>query len=140
MAKPPKNRKYKVGFGKPPESTQFQKGTTGNPKGRPKGSKSVAGILAKMGRERIKVTIGGRTRSMTKLEAIVMQLSNKAASGDLRAIRDLLAAHRLFAEPTEVVEIDTASNERDKAVLNSILDRMRDAKDVAKPAKTEKKK
>jgi hypothetical protein len=27
---------YEVGYGKPPQSTQFKKGKSGNPKGRPK--------------------------------------------------------------------------------------------------------
>jgi len=138
MAK--KDGKYEVGFGKPPESTQFQKGVTGNPKGRPKGSKSISGILTKMGRERVKVAINGKTRSVTKLEAVFMQLSNKAASGDIRAIRELLAAHRIFPEPTEAVESDVGSNDRDDAVLKGIVERMRSAKDVAKQTKTEKKK
>jgi len=138
MAK--KDGKYEVGFGKPPESTQFQKGVTGNPKGRPKGSKSISGILTKMGRERVKVAINGKTRSITKLEAVFMQLSNKAASGDIRAIRELLAAHRIFPEPTEAVESDVGSNDRDDAVLKGIVERMRSSKDVAKQTKTEKKK
>jgi Family of unknown function (DUF5681) len=29
---------YKVGYGKPPKTTRFKKGKSGNPGGRPKGS------------------------------------------------------------------------------------------------------
>jgi len=120
-------KQYEVGFGKPPRNTQFRKGTTGNPRGRPKGAKSLHSILVKMGREPVKVNINGRIRSVSRLEAIVMQLSNKAASGDLKAIRELLAAHRLFPEPTEPVEAEVVSTERDEAVLKSILSRMRNS-------------
>ena len=46
---------YEVGFAKPPQRTQFRKGASGNPKGRPKGSKSMASILTKVGRQRVRV-------------------------------------------------------------------------------------
>jgi hypothetical protein len=36
---------YDVGYGKPPPHTRFQKGQSGNPKGRSKGTKNFAAIF-----------------------------------------------------------------------------------------------
>jgi hypothetical protein len=78
-----------VGYGKPPSRTKFVKGQSGNPKGRPKATQNFATILSRMGRERVKVIENGRTRYITKFEATMLQLVNKAASGDLHAAREL---------------------------------------------------
>jgi hypothetical protein len=55
---------YEVGFAKPPQGTQFRKGRSGNPNGRPKGAKSIANILAKMGRERVRITTNGSSTAL----------------------------------------------------------------------------
>lgn len=38
---------YDVGYGRPPEETRFKKGQSGNPRGRPKGSKTRPRFLMK---------------------------------------------------------------------------------------------
>ena len=53
------HQNMRVGYGRPPRATQFQPGKSGNPKGRPKGSRSVADILREIIGQKIKVTENG---------------------------------------------------------------------------------
>jgi hypothetical protein len=115
---------YEVGYKKPPGGTRFTKGQSGNPKGRPKGAKNLANLLFKIGRERVRVQVNGRPRTITKLEAILLQLANKAISGEDRAAREILHLHSLYegAEQSGSQEVDL--HERDQTVMQSILKRI----------------
>ena len=86
----PTEREYTVGKGRPPQHTRFQRGQSGNPKGRRKGSRNVATLLEQALNERVVVTENGKRKTITKLEAMFKQLANKAASGDHRAIKLLM--------------------------------------------------
>jgi hypothetical protein len=81
---------YEVGYGRPPKHAQFQKGRSGNPKGRPKKNKNIYGLIKKAFEEKVTVKGPGRTQSMTKLEAACVQLINRALSGDTRAFREVM--------------------------------------------------
>ena len=83
-------REYAVGKGKPPERTRFKKGQSGNPKGRPPNSKNSATLLNEALSEVVVITENGQRKSITKKQAIVKQIVNKAASGDYRSIQLLL--------------------------------------------------
>lgn len=56
---------YTVGYGKPPRHTRFQKGQSGNPRGRPKGARGLKADLRAELSERVRVTENGRTRRLT---------------------------------------------------------------------------
>lgn len=81
----PKN--YQIGYGKPPRQSRFVKGQSGNPQGRPRGSKNLATLISEALNERVTVVENGRRRKITKREAIVAQLVNRSAAADLRAIK-----------------------------------------------------
>jgi len=81
---------YEVGFGKPPPSSQFKPGQSGNPNGRPRGAKNFATAIEQELDTRVTVTENGRRRRISKREVIAKHLVNKAAGGDLKAIPLLL--------------------------------------------------
>src|ERR1700757_541069 len=84
-------RDYVVGYGKPPVQTRFQKGRSGNPKGRPRGKKNMSTLLSAALDAAIIVVENGRRKKISKREAIITQLVNKSASADLKATQIVLA-------------------------------------------------
>jgi hypothetical protein len=85
---------YAVGFGKPPRHTRFCKGQSGNPKGRPRGAKNLATMMEKVLKEPVVISENGKRRIISKREALIKQLVNKAIAGDPRSIKLLLAELR----------------------------------------------
>jgi hypothetical protein len=115
-----------VGYGKPPWETQFKKGVSGNPRGRPKGSVNLASAVEKTLREKVTVTENGRRRGITKFEAVVKQLVNKAASGESSWIKLLLELVRIVEDrfgATTATARDLP--EADRKVMNRILGRLK---------------
>jgi len=120
----PDPAKEQVGYGHPPQSTRFQPGRSGNPKGRPKGSLNVRSLLAATLRERVVINENGQRKAVTKLEAALKQLTNKAASGDLRAILQLVGLATEAEEKENMATPQKAvTGEIDQKVMQGILDR-----------------
>lgn len=113
----------RVGYGCPPRSTRFRKGQSGNPNGRPKGRLNVATVLARTLRERVVINEHGKRKTITKLEAAIKQLVNKAASGELRALRHLVELARAAEKESLQPVQQTAVGELDRDVIKGLLDR-----------------
>jgi hypothetical protein len=91
-----------VGYRKPPKDTRFKNGESGNPKGRPKGRLNIMTVIARASGAKVVLNEGGRRREATKLEAGAIQLANKAAGGDLKALN--LLVNLLRMAETEIRE------------------------------------
>ena len=77
----------------PSNDTRFHKGKSGNPNGRPKGSKNSLGFAADFlseANEQIAVSVDGKRKIMSVVRAGIKQLLAKAAAGDLPAIKHTL--------------------------------------------------
>ncbi|MBO0734337.1 MAG: hypothetical protein J2P49_08490 [Methylocapsa sp.] len=94
-----KSGSYEVGYGRPPAKYRFQKGVSGNPKGRSKGTKNFATLFMKAMTKSVTITENGKRKRISKLEAAVTQLANDAARGDKKAIQ-LAVALLQICEPT----------------------------------------
>lgn len=103
MAKDSKPRRqptgdYGVGYCRPPESTRFKKGQSGNSAGRPKGAKNIAAYLGEILRQRISVREGGNMRRMSKAEAMLHSVVLKAMKGDPKALSSIITLARLSGQ------------------------------------------
>ena len=85
-----RTKDYTVGYGKPPVETRFQKGISGNPKGRPRKSKNTATIVKQLLDEGIIVTQNGERTQMIAREAMLRKQRAKALAGDSRALNYFL--------------------------------------------------
>ena len=86
------NGNYKVGYRKPPVQTQFKKGQSGNPKGRPKREEAHwARALPDSLEDTFVVTIDGKKKELTMMEIIVERLIEQCLKGDKKALRKLFA-------------------------------------------------
>jgi hypothetical protein len=94
---------YEVGWGRPPQATRWRPGQSGNPKGRPKGTKRLATILHEAMQQKIEINEKGRMRRISVWEAVVKTLRNNALKGDFKAIAFLLAQEPEIARTTEPV-------------------------------------
>jgi hypothetical protein len=84
-----KSWRTSVGYKKPPERTRFKPGQSGNPRGRPKGSRNAANIVAELLNEKVIILEGNKKRRVSKSEAIVHSLVAKAFKGDARVAKML---------------------------------------------------
>jgi uncharacterized protein DUF5681 len=81
---------YEVGYGKPPKHSPFKKGKSGNPNGRPKGTKNLRTDLIEELGEKIPVREGDRPTKISKQRAFVKTLVARSLKGDARAATTLM--------------------------------------------------
>ena len=116
---------YDVGYRKPPKTTQFQPGRSGNPMGRPKG-KAKAGVkLPELNEERLKTVVlseayrlikvqdGDKQVEIPVMQAVIRSVALNAAKGNQRA-------QRMFADLVRTIE--TENKELHDEWLNTAIE------------------
>ena len=128
-----KKRDYKVGYGKPPATSRFKKGKSGNPKGRPKGSRNFASDLKVVLNTMVKVTEDGEQKTVTSQLAIMMQLRAQALNGNPKAMDKIIT----LAKELGVEEAARGAEHKLTTYDENILDRF--AADLLEEAKRNSK-
>ena len=110
------------GYKNPPKHSRFQKGRSGNPAGRPKGSKNTLKLLDTVLEQKIKIQQEGKTISITKKQAMLMQLVNAAVKGEIKAIAALFP-YMMQLDMKEEQSLETSKlSLRDEEILQQFLE------------------
>jgi hypothetical protein len=84
-----------VGRGKPPKHTRFKKGTSGNPRGRPKRQANELGkIINDVANAPVEYRDGSRLKKATRHELNLKSLVKQALGSDVKAAETLLTLRR----------------------------------------------
>jgi len=78
-----------IGYKRPPRATQFKKGKSGNPSGRPRSCRRDVPYDHLLG-QMVTVREDGQDRRITAAEAFLLQLTKKGLEGDTAAARSSL--------------------------------------------------
>jgi len=91
-----------VGYKRPPKGGRFKPGTSGNPRGRPRGSADFKSDLAAEMRQRVTFCDqNGRQYTLTKQRALLRLLVASALKNEKGGISALLACIRYFGTDRE---------------------------------------
>jgi Family of unknown function (DUF5681) len=95
---------YEVGYRKPPRRTQFQKGQSGNPGGRPRRpARSLEDLALHEAYRTTIVMQDGHATPMPVIQAVLRSQLQSAASGNVRAQRDVLAMIRDIEQVRSII-------------------------------------
>jgi hypothetical protein len=89
------------GSGKPPRSTRFPPGTSGNERGRPTVGRDHASVFHNVMDKKIAITVNGRQRMVSGFEAVVLRLRQDAMNGKAPAQKQLMWLFTRFPRPSE---------------------------------------
>ena len=126
------NDSYPVGYKKPPEHSRFQKGHSGNKKGRPKGSKNLKTETIEELTEMVKIRVGDRQVRVSKHRALLKILTLKAMKGDMRAVNTLLnLVIQIFGLEGLSAEAEIRLTTEERAALDLFEKQLRESTETA---------
>jgi hypothetical protein len=118
---------------RPPRKGQFKPGQSGNPHGRPKGSRNIRTCVQRLLDAPILVKEDGKTRKIPRAEAIAIQFVNRAARGDPKGLAAVMTLTRDYDSTTGDGRPSVLSRAEDQAVMAGVIARIRAADPAPSP-------
>ena len=113
---------YTVGKGRPPTATRWKPGQSGNPKGRPKGTRNAATMAKAELARKVVVNLNGVKRKMSVAQIAFRRLGDKSTGGDIKAFNYLLTLQDNVA-PADVDTAGGTTSEQDKQIIENYYKR-----------------
>ena len=113
----------KTGYKRPPKSTQFKQGRSGNPKGRPRGARNFKTVLRETLDQPVTLREGERVRSVSSREAAIIQLCRKALQGNQRALERFLALAERHDFEQAADETESQLHQDDQQIIERFKER-----------------
>lgn len=118
-----------VGYCRPPAEHRFKPGHSGNPKGRPKGSRNIATIVADVLARRIRTKIDGISQRILPTEALVHVVLRKALNGDRHAWETIFRWAEEGEASKERRDAVRSLGEKEEAILRRMQERFGSGRD-----------
>jgi hypothetical protein len=115
-----------VGYKRPPRHSRFVAGKSGNPRGRPKGSKNLDTIYKDVLARTVAVQTESGRKRIPLLEAILLATGQKALKGDTNATKLMLDLKQRMVEATSTESL-TPTRQDDESIIDAFLKRQQQA-------------
>lgn len=89
-----------VGYGRPPKHARFQKGQSGNPRGRPRQTQNHKSIARRVAAELHDVRVGDEPRTLPTIAVLIETIRAEMLKGKPRAVKLYEKLSEKFASPS----------------------------------------
>jgi hypothetical protein len=107
------SRSYETGYGRPPKQHQFKPGQSGNPRGRPKGSKNTSTIIDEILNRKVRIRTERGVRKITVHEAMLTGIADQGLKGNTKSAAFLLDRKERAEAAGEQPNTETMPDERE---------------------------